>query len=179
MILLSFYEFESRFQHLPRSANRHVRSQPPHSWRVAILPLIGQASLYKEYQFDQPWDSEQNLKVAQKMPDIFRGTEDEPNSTSFTMLVGAGAFDSSTAPPRLADITDGTSNTIALIQSAKAVPWTKPEDVVYQADGPVTQLSRSRLVGMADGTTRELPQDITDGDFRALITRSGGEPSRY
>lgn len=61
IILLAFHEFYSHFQHLPRSANRLTKQQPPHSWRVAILPLIGYGSLYNEYKFEQSWDS----------PDIF------------------------------------------------------------------------------------------------------------
>src|SRR5690606_7573706 len=32
----------------------------PHSWRVAILPYLDQQELYKQYKFDEAWDSEHN-----------------------------------------------------------------------------------------------------------------------
>jgi hypothetical protein len=173
-ILLAFHQFERRFHHLPKSANRQIKSQPTHSWRVAILPLIGHGELYQEYQFDQPWDSPQNMQVAKKMPEVFRSAQDSPDTTSFKMIVGGGGFDSSNTPCTHAAITDGTSNTIALIHADKGVPWTKPEDFDYSATGPVPTLSKSRLVGLADGSTVELPS-LQDSDFRALLTRSGGE----
>jgi hypothetical protein len=33
------------------------------SWRVAILPHLGQEALYKEFKLDEPWDSENNKKL--------------------------------------------------------------------------------------------------------------------
>lgn len=175
IILSAFHNFESQFHHLPRSANRHTRNQPPHSWRVAILPLIGYGDLYREYKFDQPWDSPENLRVASEMPELYRSTGGKSkDSTPFQMLVGEGAFDSAIAPPGFADITDGTSNTIALIQSADEIIWTRPEDVAYHINGSV-QLSESRLVGLADGQVRTLPKDIGLEQFRAMVTRGAGE----
>ena len=173
-ILLAMYVFESRFHHFPKSVARQIKSQPPHSWRVAILPLIGHGELYQQYQFNQPWDSQHNLQVAKKMPEVFRSAQDSPDTTSFKMIVGGGGFDSSQTPCTFAAITDGTSNTIALILADKGVPWTKPEDFDYSTTGPLPTLSKSRLVGLADGSTVELPS-LQDSDFRALLTRAGGE----
>lgn len=90
------------------------------------------------------------------------------------MIVGGGGFDSSNTPCTLAAITDGTSNTIGLLHADKGVPWTKPEDFDYSTPGPLPTLSKSRLVGLADGVTIELPS-LKDSDFRTLLTRSGGE----
>lgn len=173
-ILLAFHAFESRFAHLPRSSNRYAKDQPPHSWRVAILPLIGHSDLYQAYQFDQPWDSEANLAVAKKMPQIYRSSNAGESATSFLMIVGGGALDSAKSPPRFVDITDGSSNTIALVHSTKEIPWTKPEDVAYNADGALPALSRSGLVAMTDGIVRTIDK-IKNEDFRAMITRAGGE----
>lgn len=174
-MILAFHNFDSQFHHLPRSANRHTKGQPPHSWRVAILPLIGRYSLYREYKFDQPWDSPDNLKVASKMPELYRSANSKSkDSTPFQILVGEGAFDSSNTPPTFADITDGTSNTLAIIESNKEVVWTKPEDVSYHING-FLQLSDSRLVALADGHIRNLPKDIDANVLRALVSRAGGE----
>jgi hypothetical protein len=55
------------------------------SWRVAILPYIEEEALYKQFKLDEPWDSEQNKKLSEKMPKVFapvRGkVEKTPPST--------------------------------------------------------------------------------------------------
>ncbi|MCC6507528.1 MAG: DUF1559 domain-containing protein [Pirellulaceae bacterium] len=173
-LLLALHQFHTRFKHFPKCATQIRLGQPPHSWRVAILPLVGEGELYKQYQFDQPWDSAQNRRVAEQMPAIFQSTPDQKDKTSFMMLEGAGTIGSTRVPTRIAEITDGTSNTIALIHSDQEVPWTKPEDAPYSASGKLPTLNRSRLVGLADGTVQTLA-DISADAFRALITRSGGE----
>ncbi|MFO0941188.1 MAG: DUF1559 domain-containing protein [Pirellulales bacterium] len=175
-IILAFHQFNSQFNHLPRSANRHTKNQPPHSWRVAILPLIGQADLYRAYKFDQPWDSPENMRVAAKMPEVFRTSKSSSkNSTAFQILVGDGAYDSSSTPPTMFEITDGTSNTLAIIESNTEVVWTKPEDVQYSADKKTLPLAESRLVGFADGVVRKLPKDIDSFQLHGIVTRAGGE----
>lgn len=41
------------------------------SWRVAILPFLEQNELYKEIKLDEPWNSENNKKLLEKMPNVF------------------------------------------------------------------------------------------------------------
>ena len=32
------------------------------SWRVALLPYVGEGKLYAEFKLDEPWDSAHNKK---------------------------------------------------------------------------------------------------------------------
>ncbi len=108
-LLLAMHMFTSRFGHFPRSESRQMTNQPPHSWRVAILPLIGYGELYQQYHFNEPWDSPANMRLVNQMPEFYRSTRDpKEDSTRFQIVVGEGAFDSGTAPARMADITDGS-----------------------------------------------------------------------
>src|SRR5581483_2163049 len=42
--------------------------RPTLSWRVALLPYLGEEALYKEFKLDEPWDSLHNKKLLKKMP---------------------------------------------------------------------------------------------------------------
>jgi len=173
-ILNAMVLFEARFHHLPCSAMRHNKGQPLHSWRVAILPCIGQADLYLQYNFDEPWDSEGNLKFVDKMPAVFRAEGGAATKPSFFMLVGDGAL--GTSVKSFAGITDGTSNTIGLVKSERNIPWTKPEDIPFAVNSPMPRLSADRLVGFMDGVVVALPASIQANVFQAIATGAGGEP---
>src|SRR5262249_29159759 len=41
------------------------------SWRVAILPYIGQRALYQRFRLNEPWDSKHNKKLLAQMPKVF------------------------------------------------------------------------------------------------------------
>ncbi|MEQ1826670.1 MAG: DUF1559 domain-containing protein [Pirellula sp.] len=174
-ILLGLHQFEYHFHHLPASLNRQTKDQPPHSWRVAILPMLGYGGLYKQYKFDEAWDSDNNKRLIDKMPSVFSSAKGSKNRPTYFMLVDGGAAFASDRPTKFADITDGMSNTIALIKAERDIPWTKPEDIVYSPTLPLPSLSDDRLVGFADGRVVQLPER-DEQTMRALITRAGGEP---
>jgi prepilin-type processing-associated H-X9-DG protein len=81
----------------------------------------------------------------------------------------------------IADITDGTSNTIAVVEAEDAVAWTKPDDLPFagQANRSLYGAGSSHPggfnCGMADGSVRLIKISINPTTLRALITRAGGE----
>jgi prepilin-type processing-associated H-X9-DG protein len=106
------------------------KDRPLLSWRVAILPYIEQDNLYRQFKLDEPWDSEHNKKLIEKMPKTF-ASEIKPGKPGYThlqMVIGPNAMQ----PPSLIihTIPDGTSNTIAVVEAAQPVIWTKPDDVM-------------------------------------------------
>jgi len=58
----------------------------PHSWRVEILPFLDQQPLYDSYRMDEPWDSEHNLKIAQKQVSVFHDPSDNSLLMRLTLL---------------------------------------------------------------------------------------------
>src|SRR2546421_177216 len=45
--------------------------KPLLSWRVAILPFIEEDNLYKQFKLDEPWDSDHNKKLIERMPKLY------------------------------------------------------------------------------------------------------------
>jgi hypothetical protein len=108
--------------------------KPLYSWRVLILPYIEEPILYGQFHLDEPWDSAHNLKLAESMPRTFRCPTSKISSTStVTSYVGVAGEDTmwrGTTSLRESDFTDGTANTIALMDWAQSdVVWTEPRDV--------------------------------------------------
>src|SRR5947208_6545311 len=81
----------------------------------------------------------------------------------------------------LRDVNDGTSNTLAVITAAEAVPWTKPADLPYAAGKPLPSLVGGMFddglvsFSFADGSVMVTRNTIDADVLRALITRNGGE----
>ena len=145
----------------------------PYSWRVALLPFLGQKPLYDQYRFDEAWDSPNNRRVLEKMPDVFRCPEEpaESNDTFCFALVGPGTIFDGKEGTKLKAIRDGTSSTILLVEAKRNIPWTKPEDIPYDPDKPLPALGGYSEggfhVALADVTVHFLPSTISEKVLRA------------
>ncbi|MBI2826400.1 MAG: DUF1559 domain-containing protein [Planctomycetia bacterium] len=157
------------------------------SWRVAMLPYMegeeGQA-VYKEFHLDEPWDSEHNKKLIERMPAVYANPNlNLPGKTNLLAVVGEGTIFSGEKGRRVQEITDGLSNTIMVVEADadRAVVWTQPEDLKYDAKRPMAGLGGLRPGGfqalLADGSVRMIAQSIDADVLRALMTYAGGEPA--
>ncbi|HEV3339665.1 MAG TPA: DUF1559 domain-containing protein [Pirellulales bacterium] len=167
-----------------------ANGKPMHSWRVLILPYLEQKALYDRYHFDEPWDGPNNRQLADLIPPPYRCPLDgtvAPGSTatSYAAITGPGTiFDGETAT-RFSSITDGTSNTILVVETTAGINWMEPRDLdinsmTFQINASPAEISShhpgAAMVGFADGHVSSLPQSVTAQVLRALITRAGNEP---
>ena len=186
-IALAFHNYHDTYKRFP-AATQIGPKNVPHSWRITLLPFLGQAALYEQYRQDEPWDSERNRQVLAKMPEVFRCPLDQADSTmtSYFTFVGpenvrpSPAFAGNTSP-RFADFLDGTSNTILAVETmGTSIPWTKPEDVAFSAEIPLRKLGGwypgGFNVAMCDGSVRFLPDELDEQILRRAILRDDGNP---
>ncbi|MCA9218412.1 MAG: DUF1559 domain-containing protein, partial [Planctomycetales bacterium] len=177
---LQFANSESITRRIPPANEGHKYPVSWRVWLVLLLDVKDGRELYRQYRFDEPWDSEANLKLLEKMPDVFRSPsapEDQPiGHTNYVVFVGDQTMFGKAGGVNLRDVTDGTSNTLLAIETEKSVPWTKPEDLEFNTPEDaksVKPFGDSFRFVMADGSTRHMPSDKWK-DLAKLITRNGG-----
>ena len=89
MHIFSNNDPEARF---PAQAILGTDGQPKLSWRVALLPHLGQEALYQQFHLAEPWDSPHNKTLIERMPTSFE-SPDSPapaGMTRFRRFSGAG-----------------------------------------------------------------------------------------
>ena len=172
---------------LPPAASQDRDGRPLLSWRVLILPYVNQEKLYKEFQLEEPWDSLWNLRLLPQMPFIYAPLSDTYTATGYRthwqVFTGEGtAFDGKCGLSLKKDFPNGLANTLLIVESARAVPWTKPEDLPYTASRPLPPLGNFSqdyfLSALADGGVLSVERTESEQAIRALITRNGAENER-
>ncbi|MBN1852584.1 MAG: DUF1559 domain-containing protein [Pirellulales bacterium] len=183
-ITLALHNHHVAMRTFPAAAGPRRPGQPPVSWRVLILPYLEEGSLYNQYRFEEPWDSENNMKIAAQMPAVFKAPGSKAAAqgrTNYLAVVGDECVFAADKGRSIAEIHDGTSNTIMVVEvnDEKAVPWTKPDDFTPDKTNPIAGLVGLRpggfLAAFADGSVRRISTGIDAATLRALFTRAGGE----
>lgn len=181
-IALAMHNYHDALNAFPPAAVCDKKGKPQLSWRVLILPYVEQSALYKEFKLDEPWDSENNKKLLDKMPDVYKlpGAKPGTTDTHYRVFVGNGAGFDWVQGQKITAIPDGTSNTIMVVTAADAVPWTKPDELEYDSEKDPTKLfglvvNGKAQVAMMDGSVRTLGKLPSKQTLHALITRNGGE----
>jgi RNA polymerase sigma-70 factor (ECF subfamily) len=180
---LAMHNFHDTYGRFPAHAIYSKEGKPLLSWRVAILPFIGENDLYKQFKLDESWDSENNKKLLDRMPKIYAplgGETKDKHSTFYQVFVGKGTiFDPSEKKVTIASIQDGTSNTLFAAEAGEAVPWTKPDDMVFDPDKPLPALGGMFKGGfnvlMADGSVHFLKEKFDEKKMKLLIIRNDGQ----
>jgi RNA polymerase sigma-70 factor (ECF subfamily) len=179
-LALAMHNYHDAFGALPPAAIYSKDGKPLLSWRVALLPFIEQQELYKQFKLDEPWDSPHNKKLLKEMPKVFAPVtgKTKPNFTPFRVFTGKDTVFPGKDAVRLQDITDGTSNTLLIAEAAEGVPWTKPDELPYDAKKPLPKLGGMFKDGfyfaMCDGSVHFVRTPINEPEFRLLILPNDG-----
>ena len=91
------------------------------------------------------------------------------NQQRLLSLVGPGTVFEGPDGVKIKDITDGTSNTLMIVEAKRTIPWTKPEDLSFDPDKPVPELGgfvEGRFnAGLADGSVQLIQTDGAKNDI--------------
>lgn len=134
----AMHNYYDDYDMLPPAYVTDQNGEPLYSWRVLLLPYLEEKELYDQFHLDEPWSSEHNRSLIDKMPDVYespfsRDTPEIKGQTPYRAIVDADAQRTVLRPTTgrsFAEVTDGTSNTAMVIgDPVRLVEWTKPEDI--------------------------------------------------
>ena len=150
------------------------------SWRVHLLPYLEAGQLFKQFKLDEPWDSENNIKLLEQMPKVFENPRVKLKKKGYTVYLGFegnGALFGSKLT--LSNIPDGTSNTILCVESSVALPWTKPVDMPFDPKKDLPDIGKAYdgkpYAAMCDGSVRLLNMKTLSAETlkNAIMTSDG------
>lgn len=191
---LGMHNYHDTFRGLPAPYSMDENGKPLLSWRVHILPFTEYQPLYDQFHFDEPWDSEHNKTLIEKMPAFYAVPGTDP-SAGKTVYLGVGGddaiFSSENAKVKgktkfpvganFAMVRDGTSNTIMVVEAnqANSVIWTKPDDFDAPTMSPVKRLVGNWKGGFqvlfGDGSVQFISENIDVETLQNMFQMSDGK----
>lgn len=198
---IALHNYHEVYGHLPKSAV----GKPAVSWRVHALPFFDHYEIYEAYEQAEAWDSDSNgpftnQQIYQLTCPSSEAAQDRLGRyfTHYARVESAGTIGNKDWSGKFSDMTDGTSNTLAVVEAAGLnIVWTEPRDSVVSDDnlginltGPTPKESSALIsawhrgggnVLLADGSVRYLRHNIDPSVLKALTTVDGGEsvPEQY
>lgn len=191
-LALAMHNYHDEYGSFPPAYIADEGGRPMHSWRVLLLPFLENRELYELYRFDEPWNGPHNRLLGSLMPRAFRCPSDEGPASNTSYLVVAGpktVFPGATSVG-IKDITDGTANTILLVEAAgSGINWLEPRDLSYEEalHGVNTKAAAGMNLGISshheggaqaafvDGSVRYLRDTLTADQLRPLLERNDGQ----
>ncbi len=172
--------------------------KPLYSWRVLVLPYLGEEVLYKRFRLKEPWDSQQNAALTPLCPKVFVSPGTDTGTwiaeSSYVLVTGKGTLFPPTGPLGPGDISDGAKRTLLVVESGSVgKTWAEPCDIDFSKftgqiggqalgtmNGNPTSIGGTHdggaAVVFADGVPGWLPEDVSRQAVNAMVSPRGGEP---
>jgi hypothetical protein len=182
-IALAISSYESAYGCFPPAATYDAHGKPLLSWRVLLLPYLGEGTLYGQFHLDEAWDSPNNKRLAEAIPNVFRCPSAmlSHGLTSYEVVVDPSSiFTGKPKGLRIIDVTDVPRDIFLVVESSSAVSWSKPEDLSLASRDPMLGMGSHHTGGfnalMADGEIRLIKtSNMNQEMLKALVTRNGNE----
>lgn len=186
-IAAALQQYADEHGRLPPAYVTDPSGRPMHSWRVLLLPYLGQKELYDKYNFNEPWDGPHNRRLAADAPSPYVCPSDAHNfsaqdaslpvAANYVAVVGPGAAwsegDAGNAPEDIILVVE--------VPGRSGTSWMQPEDLPLEiaAKGvgadPQPRIGSCHSGGIAhvafaDGSVRRLTANLSPKAIRPLLT---------
>jgi hypothetical protein len=189
-IAIGLHNYHDRFGCFPPAFLADADGKPAHSWRVLLLPFLGEGkSVYDSYRFDEPWDGPNNRKLHTKIAHIYRCPGDDGGTfeTSYLAVVGPHVAWPGASSRRLADVVGDAADSILIVEVCDSgIHWMEPRDLEVKGmaleinpkrgRGISSQHTAGAHVCMLDGSVRFVSNRLTPRELGPLLRIAGRKP---
>jgi hypothetical protein len=187
---LAMCNYEERYACYPPAYVVDKNGRPAHSWRVLLLPFMGETKLYETYRFNEPWDSPTNKKVAAAAARLFQcpsaNHDKDDLSTDYVLVVGKDTLSDGPHSHKAKEILDGLSDTIMVVEMADSdTPWNKPGDLNFDTMNFLVNSAKRMCISshhaggayvcFCNGVARWLPEKTNPELIKSMLTIAGSE----
>ena len=187
-ILLAIHNYHDTTNSLPPLYTVDANGKPLHSWRVLLLPYMEQTALYEAIRLDEPWDSPHNSQFHGMAPAVYRCPSSPQGGSSYSAIVGGSLVPNtkahSSGEHTFARITDGMSNTLAIVEVNDSFNWMAPhgnitlEELAEGVNAPGNRVGSfhpgGMNVGLFDGSVRFINNNVSSEILRILGNPASG-----
>lgn len=179
---LALHNYHDIYRSFPLAFLPDSQGQPAVTWRIAITPFMLSSPFYDRFQSNQPepWNGPRNSLLADTFPKIYHcpGDISPEQMTSYLAVVGDGAAWPGATPTRFSDFTNGTANTILIVERGNSgIHWMEPRDLAFDEFSSSPSSERLLSTGHGDGgnvlfadaSVRFLTDDISPDALRDML----------
>ena len=186
-IALALLLYEREHGTLPPACTVDVEGKPLHSWRVLLLPYVGETELFARIRLDEPWNSEHNRQCHDVAVDVYQcpSANVKQGETAYSVIVGEHtAFQ----PGEGKLLDDFGMHLILVVERWKPVCWMDPASELTKAIASegVKQRPKDRdgigcehpglvLAALRDGSTRFIPMTLEPPVLQSLLDGTADE----
>ena len=186
-ITLALLIYEKQYGHLPPAWTVDGQGKPLHSWRVLLLPYLGEEAkkLYEKIRLDEPWDSEHNQPFHEAAIPFYQcpGAELAPGETLYSVVVGPKTAFRGGKGVKFNELGSHLANLILVTERKSPVCWMEPNAELTKEtlSGEIeADSSDSKLFGFRSGSVQALECDYLSEPYPDLpdaMLGSGSPPS--
>ena len=190
-IALAMHMYHDVTRSFPPAYTVDKDGKPLHSWRVLLLPYIEQTALYRQIRLDEPWDSAYNSQFHDLMISAYQCPSNPfvaPGANCcYTVIVGEHTAFPGAKGVSMAQIPDGTSNTLMVAERLEPVCWMDPtcevtlEEILEQGginngwEGLGSRHTGGINAAFCDGSVQFISNTIDLEVLKNLILRDDGK----
>jgi len=176
-VSLALRNYHSAYGSLPPAYVVDRNGSPMHSWRVLLLPFLGQEKLYERYDFQEPWNGPHNRLLEKDIPGVYRDTGWGGGKTAGVFaVVGAHTAWPGAKPISDRDMANRLAFTVLLVSRRNSnVSWMEPRDLTVDdllasvRDGDKIGNRNRIFCAFADDHIERLANDASNEHLRALV----------
>jgi len=184
---IALLNYEWKYHSLPPAYTVDATGARLHSWRSLILPFLEQQKLFDQIDFSKPWNHPDNKSIADlTAPRSYRCPSNaiDKRFTTYLAIVDSETCFQATTGRKIADVTDGASNTLVAIEAnpTDAVHWMEPTDLNLAEFLEAIRNKKSAHFGghhaiSLDNSVRYFPTDSETEFLKASVTPSANDDS--